>query len=304
MRERALRFGPERLLVGILAEPTADEPSSDLGVIFLNSGLLHRVGASRLHVQIARQLAPAGVASLRFDLSGVGDSDTRTDGLPFQQSAVLETQAAMDELARLRGVTRFVLYGLCSGSDVAYYTGLADTRVVGLVQLDPFVYHTLRYAMHRIAPRVLNAESWTNLLLGKTYLVPWLRKRLGSAEPRDGAVDLADENVVHNPYARAFPPKAEIESGLTTLCRRGVAQLAILSAGQLEHANHGGQYEQCFAQVPFGDLLSTAWRGAADHTFTPLAEQAFVVEATTRWIASRVASATAAATAVAVPAAL
>ena len=33
-------------------------------------------------------------------------------------------------------------------------------------------------------------------------------------------------------------------------------------------------------------------------------EQAFVVEATTRWIASRVASATAAATAVAVPAAL
>jgi len=283
MRERALRFGPERLLVGILAEPTADEPSSDLGVIFLNSGLLHRVGPSRLHVQVARQLAPAGVASLRFDLSGVGDSDTRTDGLPFQQSAVLETQAAMDELARLRGVTRFVLYGLCSGSDVAYYTALADTRVAGLVQLDPFVYHTWRWAAHRIAPRVLNIESWTNLLTGKTYLGPWLQRVLGSAEKSEGAAALADENVVHNPYARAFPPKAEIEAGLTTLCRRSVAQLAILSAGQPEHVNHDGQYEACFAQVPFGDLLTVAWRGAADHTFTSLAEQAFVLAETVRW---------------------
>lgn len=284
MRERVLRFGPNRLLVGLTAEPTAGEPAHDIGVIFLNSGLLHRVGASRMHVQCARVLAPLGIASLRFDFTGVGDSDTRTDGLPFQQNAVEETQAAMDELERLRGITRFVLFGLCSGADVAYYAALADPRVIGVVQLDPFVYHTMRFSLHHFGPKLLQGEGWRNLLSGRTYVGPWLRNKFSRRSAETGESEVVDENVVHNPYARAFPPKAEIEAGLTALARRGVCQLAILSAGQLEHVNHARQYRDCFDAVPFRDLLTTAWRGTADHTFTPLAEQLFVVDATSRWL--------------------
>ena len=32
----------------------------------------------------------------------------------------------MDYLARTRGITRFILYGLCSGADASYFTALLD----------------------------------------------------------------------------------------------------------------------------------------------------------------------------------
>ena len=73
MNERALTFGDERHLVGILTEPApsgrggeeglAEAGGEDLrpGVVFLNSGILHRVGASRIYVKLARRLAAARV---------------------------------------------------------------------------------------------------------------------------------------------------------------------------------------------------------------------------------------------------
>ncbi|HHO68021.1 MAG TPA: alpha/beta hydrolase, partial [Gammaproteobacteria bacterium] len=73
MKERVVTFGPERNLVGVLTQP--DQVRPDLPVlVFLNAGLLHRVGPYRMHVDLARQLAARGYASLRFDLSGRGDS--------------------------------------------------------------------------------------------------------------------------------------------------------------------------------------------------------------------------------------
>src|SRR5690242_20829696 len=115
----------------------------------LNSGILHRVGSCRLHVQVARALSVAGFSTLRFDYSGVGDSDSRRDTLPFEQSAVVETQEAMDYLTRTKGVQRFVLMGLCSGADMSHDTAVADERVTGLVLIDGWVHRTLgHYIRH------------------------------------------------------------------------------------------------------------------------------------------------------------
>ena len=131
-REKAVRFGTTASLVGVLTEAVAGTPDADRpAVLFLNSGILHRVGSCRMHVRLARALSAEGFHCLRFDYSGIGDSDQRRDSLSFEESAVVETREAMDYLAKAKGTKRFVLMGLCSGADMAHETALADERVAG-----------------------------------------------------------------------------------------------------------------------------------------------------------------------------
>jgi hypothetical protein len=96
-REKVVRFGREAKLVGILSEPqgaagSAREPM----VLLVNSGILHRVGACRFHVRLARRLAEDGVSALRFDFSGIGDSE---------RAATIRQQSAEPSCAR-RWITR------------------------------------------------------------------------------------------------------------------------------------------------------------------------------------------------------
>src|SRR5262245_2725973 len=105
-------------MVGLLSEPDpgVGHPARP-AVILLNAGIVHRIGPARNMVEIARLLAQAGFLAMRFDLSGIGDSDTRRDGLSMEEHAVIDVGQAMDYLHRTKAVSRFVLMGLCSGAD-------------------------------------------------------------------------------------------------------------------------------------------------------------------------------------------
>ncbi|KAB2882946.1 MAG: hypothetical protein F9K40_23225, partial [Kofleriaceae bacterium] len=144
--ERAMALGAEANLIGILSGPAlpAASPSRTPRpvVIFLNAGVLHRVGPHRLHVNLARRLAARGISSLRLDLSGIGDSRSVPGSLSFRQSAVADTRAAMDQLGAELGARRFILFGLCSGADNALATAEVDPRVTGIIVLDPPAYVT------------------------------------------------------------------------------------------------------------------------------------------------------------------
>ena len=64
MRDEVFDVGNDRELVSILTRPdggAGDRPA----VIFLNAGVLHRVGPHRLHVTLARRLAARGLPALR-----------------------------------------------------------------------------------------------------------------------------------------------------------------------------------------------------------------------------------------------
>jgi len=119
MKEHAVTFASQSL-VGVLTDADhADKPGLP-AVVFLNAGMLHRVGPNRLHVRLARNLARRGFTSLRFDRSGVGDSPARTDGLPLRDAALGDVRDALDFLAAERGASSFILVGLCSGADLAF----------------------------------------------------------------------------------------------------------------------------------------------------------------------------------------
>ena len=74
--EKIQIFGEHSNLLGILSESNTLNKSNDIpGVIILNAGLVNRTGPFRMSVELARLLAENGCNVLRFDLSGIGDSE-------------------------------------------------------------------------------------------------------------------------------------------------------------------------------------------------------------------------------------
>jgi pimeloyl-ACP methyl ester carboxylesterase len=268
VREQALQLGPEGHLVGVLARPEPRRPGPS--VIFLNAGVIHRVGPHRLHVNLARRLATRGVLSLRLDLSGIGDSRPVPGALSFRDSAVADSRAAMDHLAA-EGLDRFVLFGLCSGADNAIATGLADPRVAGLVLIDPPAYVTRRARLRGLWSRArrLRGREVAERALRK------LRARLRRAPT--GEVEYTG--------GREIPPPSVHGSQLRALCDRGVAILSIYTGALGERYNHPDQLFELFPELR--GRVERRYFPDANHMFTELDAQAALIDAVTGWVLRR-----------------
>ena len=177
MREEAVLFGEVKSLIGVLTDPpmrNGNHPKP--AVILLNPGIVHRVAPGRIYVRMARALAAMGFVVLRFDFSGIGDSAVRHDNLPFDKSAVRETQAAMHFLEATRGISRFILLGGCSGARISLQTACCDPRVVGTFLINLQMTEdegqnsdqiTRSAAFYYWNFALFDLKSWFKLLTGK-----------------------------------------------------------------------------------------------------------------------------------------
>jgi hypothetical protein len=59
MTEQGVLFSAQSL-VGVLTKADEESDTSRPTVVFLNAGMVHRVGPNRLHVRLARGRAPRG----------------------------------------------------------------------------------------------------------------------------------------------------------------------------------------------------------------------------------------------------
>jgi hypothetical protein len=167
MNEHVFHFGNSGKLVGILTEQSETEYNQDRpALIFLNSGLIHRIGPNRLTVRIARSLADLGFCSFRFDFSGIGDSPVSTDAKSLQERWVAETKAAMDLVSAKRRAAKFILVGNCSGAAFSFLTSRTDSRVIGAILINLQgprklirYYVKLAFSSAKIWLRVLNASA-------------------------------------------------------------------------------------------------------------------------------------------------
>lgn len=286
MKEQALRLGSEDHLVGVLTHPglsplDAVEPAA-FAVIFLNAGVLHRVGPHRLHVKLARQLAARGVTSLRLDLSGIGDSHPVPGALSFRESAVVDTRSAMDRLSADTGARRFILFGLCSGADNALATAAVDARVVGLVLVDPPAYITPRARVRKLAARLRRLGTPQAVLAwGSATVARRVRARIRAAHVT--AADRAEDEEVSG--GRGLPSRADYRALLGALVDRGVAILAVFSASLGERYNATNQLFELFPELR--GRVEVAYFPAANHTFTELDAQARLTSTVCGWIERR-----------------
>ena len=289
MRENAFLFGSGQGLAGIVTEPSnQSQPGvpANLGVVFLNAGVIHRVGPSRLYVTLARELAGLGCVAARFDHSGVGDSSVRRDGLPFEESAIAEAREAMDWLQKTRGVDRFVLAGLCSGAVTSFEAAVVDERVVGVAMINPQGFDQSpewnAYVLNRgrtrryLSRSIFSARSWWNAVTGRVDY-----KRLSS-------VILEDMALRRNPTAQSAVSSviSRVASDLLKLERRGVRTLLLCSEG-----DDGIDYMNIILGLDVTKMtsaphLTVEILPGADHSLTLFDSQRQVIHSFRQWAQS------------------
>jgi len=171
--ERMLLFTCEgEQLVGVVAAP---EAPGTVGVLIVVGGPQYRVGSHRQFVLLARFLAAEGVTVLRFDYRGMGDSTGATRSFddigPDIAAAIDAMRAACPE------VGKFVVWGLCDGASAAltYWQSTRDTRVAGMVLLNPWVRSDASLAKthmkHYYGRHLLEAAFWKRLVSGRVDVV-------------------------------------------------------------------------------------------------------------------------------------
>lgn len=278
MREAPLRFGSWRSLVGVLTEGAEGAVRADApAVLFLNAGLLHHVGPSRLYVHLARRLSGAGVHSLRFDLSGIGDSGPRQDRMGRDESMVSETQEAMDSLTASHGVERFVLFGICTGADQAVRVALADERVVGAVLVDGYAYQTPFHVVRYYLTRLLRPHSWWNVV-SLHHPAFHARPTRGHA----GSASAPDAGAFPRPGIYVRPPRAEAESRLRTLAERGCRLCFVYTP--TTRFSDASQLGEMFPSLKKHPAIRVEYLKGSNHVFTLLASQEALMRAVESWL--------------------
>jgi len=254
MKERIFRFGENLSMVGILTEPTQDKllPNSPIAIM-LNAGIVHRVGPFRLHVELARSLAEAGIRSLRIDLSGLGDNPTRSSKSTLEEVALEDGLWAMDALEKQTGVGRFTVIGLCSGAYHAQRFACMDSRVVSAVFLDGIAFPTPQHCK-RLAKKLWNVRFWRNAVKRR-----WLKLM-----PIDSAQS-AGAKLAETQFFGSNLTREESARQLKQLVSKGVRMLFVYTGGNPDFSS-SLQFEEMFG-VAANDSLQVEYYSNAEHTF-------------------------------------
>jgi dienelactone hydrolase len=273
VKQKSILFGQNQSLFGILCQPDVTAATGIPVVIFLNSGLLHRVGPNRLYVNLARTLAAAGFTSLRFDLSGIGDSP-HLHSLPPEKSAIIDTQQAMDMVTRENNAKSFVLMGICSGADYAFHTACHDKRVAAVAMIDGFAFASSGYVLSSYLKLIFNAKSWKRLAAGKSELLRLLAAKLSRRN--------SPETEQIDPYWPA-PDLRNVKSGMQDFAKRGINLCLIYSAGGASLYNFRKTYAPLIKPLLKQDLAQIKIIESADHLFTPVKVQEALANITRVW---------------------
>ena len=262
-QEAPVRFGPDDRLFGVLCRPVGQ--ASDMAVVIVNSGLHPHYGVGRFAVEFARGLAVQGIASLRMDFAGVGDSlgpPGHEDELSplFAADRTADIRAAIDVLQD-RGFRRFALHGNCAGAFHAYRCALAEPRIGMLLLLNMPIFEwqegdTVEAAGRRLMTpshylrQLTRRSGWARLWKGGPSIRSIVRAQIQGLRTRlRRRVSLLPLRT--GPSARSTTPL----QSMSKLASAGVQTLLLFAPndaglGALEQTfGHGGCDLQRFAGV-------------------------------------------------------
>lgn len=272
MTEEPVLFGPECALVGVLTQPPRSA-ATGVAILMFNAGVLPRIGPHRLNVKLARALAGAGATSLRFDLSGRGDSRSAGAAADPATQAVHDIRCAMDYLESRCGIRRFIVIGICSGAVDAFAAARADARVVGALMFDGHWYRS---------PWTLPVRHWKRFRRGSwSAAVAAIRRRVARlggrrADPATGALEAR-----RTPASQ--PSRAEFVAALNELVERRVAVFLLYSGSVIDYYSYAGQFRHVFAKEAFFGKVRCDFRPDIDHTFVSLQAQKAMIDLVRDW---------------------
>jgi len=266
MNERAISFGESGALFGILGAPEVPDPARP-AVLIPNTGLTHRVGPGRMHVELARALAAAGVVSLRLDNAGLGDSEV----VPGRQPALSAPDlcAAMDALDARNIASGYVVIGSHTGAHDAHQAARLDPRIVGAVFVDGYIHGT---------PRV-----WLNRLLGRVR-----DRQRGDAERSDLHLSPRSGDALHaavDAEIRWFdtPSHERMEADLFDFVRRQLTLMYIYTGDVERDYQYAAQLIDAFPLLRNYRRLTLRHIPEADHRYSRRSTREAMIDVLVDW---------------------
>jgi Serine aminopeptidase, S33 len=282
MIEQTIIFGPENHLVGTVTLPDRSRSGHATTMALLtNAGVIPRIGPHRLNVRLARRFAEMGIATLRFDMSGLGDSRRSSSRRSTGEQCIADTRSAMDLAQSQFGRNAFFMVGFCSGGDVANVVAFEDERLRAVALWDSYVYLTPK-------------SKWLGLLhrLKRQTPASIVRKsveRLGKvvSTPKDDGTPVAPAPVPTIFGRSKMPDRDDFGRRIRTLVDRGVEVFFLYSGGEPDSYNYEGQFRDMFSSYGFVDRVEYDYRERSDHTFIQPHSQQALVERIERWLEER-----------------
>lgn len=272
--ERAALFGGTK--AGIVTIPTAGHDEARPVLVVLNTGISHRVGHHRMHVDLCRAVARQGMMAVRFDFRGLGDS-APLEGADPSEAALVDIAQVLEELGHRFEARRFVLCGLCSGADRSIRFASQDDRVAGVALIDPQIPDTRRHRVAVAVGRLRMWSTWRNLILGRSRAYARLF-RPGSMRA-DETPDEYLQRQLNRPESREA-----IGGYFAAAIHRDVKILAVFTTEERERWSYPRQLYDAFPNVPLEGAVSLVELHGADHLLSREGDRAKLIETVTAWI--------------------
>lgn len=242
-------------MFGILHRPLSVKAAP--AVLFCHGFAGNKSGRYRIYVSLAEKLAQNGIASLRFDFRGSGDSEGDFHSMTIN-SEVEDTLLGLKILRKTAGIDnqRIGVLGNSFGGAIAVLTAHRDRHVKSLALLAP----------------LFNSESW--------------RMRWHSLT--EGMTPEASQQAISKTLGGQAPGKAfypdffqlNLEPALKDLEATPLLHVHSVRDERvtIDHAKH---YEACRQEAS----ADTRWirLQECDHDFADLKERSLVIEEVSKW---------------------
>ena len=266
-------------LVGILSLPTTTEITR--AIVMLVGGTQYRTGSHRQFTLLARHFAASGIAVLRFDRRGTGDSE----GQPRDfEHASDDIRSAIDALLpAVPQLRELVLWGLCDGASAALLYSRSDRRVTGLCLVKPWARTDAglaqAYLKHYYLPRLLSKALWRKILhrqfdlpAALTSLAQQLRQALSG---RAASMPTSTPTTASLPHRLRQAYQEFTGSVQLILCGNDLTAQEFADLARADQEWHALLHDQRSTVVELAD---------ANHTFSTRIWREQVAQATIQWM--------------------
>jgi alpha-beta hydrolase superfamily lysophospholipase len=289
-RDEPVQFGPGERLFGILTNPYRDDGRTP-AVLLFNTGWEHHVGPHRMYVPLAREWAAAGHPVLRFDIGGIGDSDSAPDGdenLAYPSHMLDDARAAMTFLLDRVGRRPLIAIGLCSGGWLAYRAACEGLPVDAIVAVNAPLYLREGAAsrqwltevdeLQRYQQSLREPAKWGKALLGKASYATFARL---------AAAALRRQVKLRVAAAVSETLPSGLGADLQAISARGIDSLFVFSSG-----DGGLDYFQLHAtpalrRADIAQRIRSVIVDGAGHSFRPPAAQRQLRELLTNFVSEQ-----------------
>jgi exosortase A-associated hydrolase 1 len=262
-------------------------------VLLVVGGPQYRVGSHRQFALLARRLAESGVAVMRFDYRGMGDSEGERRDFSMVDA---DLRAAVDAFtAQVPEVREVVLWGLCDAASAALFYAHQDRRVTGLALANPWARTEEGAARatlkHYYLSRLVQPGLWRKIVSGRFDYRGALRSFLDLCAAAGGTVrrqaSRAGADVAARAGQGATSTQALPERMLQGFTRFSGQTLFIISGADLT----AREFEDMAAapawrRVMRNDRVTRRALLGADHTFSRAAWREQVAQWTLEWLRS------------------